>query len=47
MLHAKFQDNRNFGSREEDVLTFFTYIGVAANLVMYTSFVPPLEGGSI
>ena len=34
MLHAKFQDNRNYGSGEEDFLRFTPYMGVAAILVM-------------
>ena len=34
MLHAKFQDHRNFGSGEEDFLRFLPYIGMAAILVM-------------
>ena len=34
MLHAKFQDNRTFGSGEEDFQRFLLYMGVAAILVM-------------
>ena len=34
MLHAKFQDHRTSGSGEERFLKVFTYIGVAAILVM-------------
>ena len=34
MLYAKFQGHRPFGSREEDVLRFLTYMGMAAILVM-------------
>ena len=33
MLHAMFQDQRTFGSGEEDVLKVFTYMGLAAILV--------------
>ena len=34
MLHAKFQDHRTSGSREEDYLRFLPYMGMAAILVM-------------
>ena len=34
MLHVKFQDHRTSSSGEEDFLSFFTYMGVAAILVM-------------
>ena len=34
MIHAKFQDHRTSGSREEDFLRFLLYMGMAATLVM-------------
>ena len=34
MLQAKFQDHSTSGSGEEEFLSFFLYIGVAAILVM-------------
>ena len=34
MLHAKFQDHRTSGSREEDFLRFLPYMGMATILVM-------------
>ena len=34
MLHAKFQDHRTCGSREEDFLRFLPYMGMVAILVM-------------
>ena len=34
MLHAKLQDHRTSGSGEEDVLTFLSYMDMAAILVM-------------
>ena len=34
MLHAKFQDHRTTGSREEDFVRFLPYTGMAAILVM-------------
>ena len=34
MIHAKFQDHRTSGSGEEDFLSFFSYMGMAAILVM-------------
>ena len=34
MLHAKFQDHRPSDSGEEDFLSFFPYMGMAAILVM-------------
>ena len=51
MLHVKFQDNRTFGSGEEDFLMFLPYMGMAAILVMrpgpfILTFVPPSQGGS-
>ena len=52
MLHTNFQGHRPFGSGEEDVLRFLSYMGVAAFLVMWPgpfeqNFVPPSHGGSI
>ena len=35
MLHTKFRENRPAGSREEDFWRVFTYMGVAAILVMW------------
>ena len=34
MLHAKFQDHRTSGFREEDFYKFLPYMGMAAILVM-------------
>ena len=34
MLHAKFQDHRTSGSREEDFQRFLPYMGIADILVM-------------
>ena len=34
MLHAKFQDHRTSGSREEDFYRFLPYMGMVAILVM-------------
>ena len=34
MLQAKFQEHRTSGSEEEDFQFFFTYMGLAAMLVM-------------
>ena len=34
MLHAKFQNNRTSGSREENILRYLPYMGMAAILVM-------------
>ena len=51
MLHIKFQVHLPFGSGEEDSLRFLTYMGMAANLVMWPGpfeqiFVPLSQGGS-
>ena len=34
MLHAKFQGRWPFGSREEDILRFLLFMGMAVILVM-------------
>ena len=34
MIHAKAQDHRISGSKEEDFLRFLPYVGIAAILVM-------------
>ena len=34
MLHAKFQNNRSPGSKEEDILRFLSFIAMVAILVM-------------
>ena len=34
MLHTKFQGHRSISSREEDILRFLPYMGMAATLVM-------------
>ena len=55
MLHAKFQDHRNFGSREEKFSRLFSHIyerGRGSTLghmiwTIYTFFVPTSKGGSI
>ena len=49
MQHTNFQGHRPFGSKEDDLLSF--YHGVAAILVMLPrpfdqTFVPPSSGGS-
>ena len=42
MLHAKFQDNKIYGSGEEDFQRFLTYMGMAAILVLiFTKFMFP------
>ena len=47
MLHAKFQEQKTFGSGEEDFQRFLPYMGVAAILVMnwtiYINFHSPEE----
>ena len=42
MLHAKFQDHRTLGSREEDFKRFKPYMGMAAMLTktIFITFVP-------
>ena len=48
MLHAKFQDHRTSGSKEEDFLNVLPYMDMSAILVMgpvpfiYTFFPTPL-----
>ena len=52
MLDTKFQGRRPFGSGEEDLFRFLTYMGMAVTLVMWPgpfeqTFVPPSHGDSI
>ena len=52
MLHTNVQGHRPFGSGEEDVLRFLSYMDMAAILVMSPgpfdqTFVPPSHGDSI
>ena len=35
MQHIKFQGHQPFGSKEEDLKTFLSYMGMAAILVMW------------
>ena len=46
MPHTEFQGHQPFGSEEEDFLRFLPYMGMAATLVMWQTFVPPSQGGS-
>ena len=36
MLHTKFQENQPSGSGEDDFLMFLPYMGMAANLIMWS-----------